>query len=98
MNWQVVIKPKVLKELKNKRKIPEDVEISFEILVIDLKSLGPAIKWPNYGKLLNQGKGLDRRHCHIQKGKSTWVVCWEVDKKNKLIEVYYVGTHEKAPY
>ena len=33
------------------------------------------------------------------KGKPTYVCCWEViDKQKKIIEVNYVGTHEKAPY
>jgi hypothetical protein len=64
---------------------------------MDLINKGPAISWPNYGKL--QGKKGDKRHCHLQKGKPIYVCCWEViDKKRKIIEVYYVGTHEKAPY
>jgi len=28
----------------------------------------------------------------------TYVACWRVYKREKLIEVYYAGTHEKAPY
>jgi hypothetical protein len=36
--------------------------------------------------------------CHLKKGRPTYVACWTVDKKNKVIEVYYAGTHEKAPY
>lgn len=54
--------------------------------------------WPNYSKLHGK-KGKDRRHCHLQKGRPTYVCCWEViNKERKIIEVYYVGTHEKAPY
>jgi hypothetical protein len=42
---------------------------------------------------------VDKRHCHLIKGRPTYVACWEVkDPKNKILEVYYVGTHEKAPY
>jgi hypothetical protein len=33
------------------------------------------------------------------KGRPTYVAVWEAqDKKIKLVEVLYVGTHEKAPY
>lgn len=65
----------------------------------DLANKGPDLfDWPNYSKLHSK-KGSDKRHCHLQKGKPTYVCCWEIiDKKRKIIEVYYVGTHEKAPY
>lgn len=98
MSWHVTIKPKVAKNLKNRRKIPIHVESATIALLAELESLGPAVNWPNYGKLQSQVKGVDRRHCHLQKGHPTWVACWEVYSKNKKIEVYYVGTHEKAPY
>lgn len=41
----------------------------------------------------------DLRHCHLIKGNPTYVCCWEVvEDEVKIIEVYYAGTHEKAPY
>ena len=41
----------------------------------------------------------NRHHCHIKKGQPTYVTIWEVtNKRIKLIEVTYAGTHEKAPY
>jgi hypothetical protein len=41
----------------------------------------------------------DRHHCHLKKGKPTYVAVWEVKNREiRLIEVTYVGTHEKAPY
>lgn len=50
-------------------------------------------QWPNYGDLNGN------YHCHLKKGKPTYVACWSViDKKLKQIEIYYVGTHENAPY
>jgi hypothetical protein len=55
-------------------------------------------KWSNYGKLGRTKKNEDKRHCHLIKGNPTYVSCWEVDKQRHLIEVYYVGTHEGAPY
>lgn len=64
-------------------------------LLRNLEAKGPVLgNWPNYGKL-----GTDRHHCHLKKGKSTYVAIWEIkDKEIRLIEVVYVGTHEKAPY
>lgn len=69
-----------------------------EALHLDLEEDGPTQKnWPHYSKLKGHGKGVDKRHCHLLKGKPTYVACWEVTGKKNL-EVYYVGTHEKAPY
>jgi hypothetical protein len=83
---------------KQTAKLSEKVQLQLRLLVMDLTSLGFAVKaWPNFGKLKGQ-KGL-KFHCHLQKGKPTYVCCWQVlDRKCKIIEVYYVGTHEKAPY
>ena len=68
---------------------------SFLLLIKELKIQGPyRSNWPNYTKIQN-----DDFHCHIKKGRPTYVVCWKIyDKKYKIIEVYYAGTHEKAPY
>ena len=50
--------------------------------------------WANYSRL-----DEDTHHCHIKKGKPCYVAVWQViDKEIRLIEVKYVGTHEKAPY
>ncbi len=57
----------------------------------------PGKQWPNFGKLFE--KKEDKYHCHLIKGRPTYVACWKVvDKNTRQIEVYYVGTHEKAPY
>jgi hypothetical protein len=69
------------------------------LLIRDLEKNGPATSggWKNYGKF--KGMSGDKRHCHLSKGQPTYVCCWEVlDKELKITEVYYVGTHEKAPY
>lgn len=83
---------------KQAAKLNERVLLMLRFLLMELASKGPAVPdWPNYGKL--RGIKGDKQHCHLQKGKPTYVCCWEVvDKKRKIIEVYYVGTHEKAPY
>ncbi len=65
----------------------------------DLEASGPSTSgiWKNYGKLKGSNRG--QYHCHLVKGRPTYVCCWEViDKQVKILEVYYVGTHEKAPY
>ena len=50
--------------------------------------------WPNFSKLEKSDY-----HCHLKKGKPTYVACWRmINKQIKLLEIYYVGTHEKAPY
>lgn len=98
ISWIVQIKPKIVKDVQNRAKTPHEVETAFIELIRELEHRGPAVNWPNYGKLRNQVKGIDRRHCHLKKGRPTWVACWEVESKEHIIEVYYVGTHEKAPY
>lgn len=71
--------------------------ISNTILLLtgEMEREGPYRKnWPNYGPLA----GNDF-HCHLKKGRPTYVACWRVlDREKKIIEVYYVGTHENAPY
>ena len=65
---------------------------------IDLEISGPSARlWPNYGALPGK-KYEDKRHCHLEKVNPTYVACWRVFKKERLIEVYYAGSHEKAPY
>jgi len=63
--------------------------------------LGPyRSNWKNFGPL-HKGKGIPEGafHCHLKKGKPTFVACWQIiSKKEKTIEVFYVGTHENAPY
>lgn len=90
--WNVKIHSKVLKALKT---LPEPVRQAFHVLALDLRANGPvAGNWPNYGKL-----GKNQHHCHLKKGRPTYVsVWWEIKDETNLIEVTYVGTHEKAPY
>ncbi|WP_277058412.1 cytotoxic translational repressor of toxin-antitoxin stability system [Trichlorobacter lovleyi] len=80
---------------KQKNKLSKPVRQSLFALIGDIEKGGPVRgDWPNYGKLTG-----NRHHCHIKKGQPTYVVVWEVqDKTIKLVEVTYVGTHEKAPY
>jgi len=95
MSWTVKFTYRTAKSLN---KLEEKVLLALQLLVNDLETNGPTpgIKWRNYGML--RGFSEDKRHCHLIRGKPTYVCCWEVCKKLKIIEVYYVGTHEKAPY
>ncbi len=94
-NWQVMFSKKAVKQ---SRSLSKAALLSLQVLIEDLSSHGPAPgkHWSHYGKL--QGMKKDKRHCHLQKGNPTYVCCWIVYKTKKLIEVYYVGTHEQAPY
>lgn len=68
-----------------------------DALVYDLKHNGPVTRnWPNYSVIEKRKEAF--HHCHLRKGKPTYVACWRSNEKKKLIEVFYVGTHEGAPY
>ncbi len=83
---------RVTKEaLKRIAKAPESVQILFDELAEELRDNGPIrSNWPNYSKL-----GTQRYHCHL---KYSWVVCWCHEKDSLVIEVYYAGSREDAPY
>jgi mRNA-degrading endonuclease RelE of RelBE toxin-antitoxin system len=88
MSYQVTIKRKTAKGL---RQLPGDVKKLLFLLIEDLKADGAfQTSWPNYSPL-----GEDKYHCHL---KHSWVACWTWFKGNIEIEVYYVGSREKAPY
>jgi len=86
------VKRKVHKQI---RKLPLAVKENLFTLLLEIENEGPVRgNWSNYGKL-----GKSRHHCHLKKGQPTYVVVWEVkDKQIKLVEVTYVGSHEKVPY
>ncbi len=92
MAWTVTSEKKVRKQV---RKLPLSVKENLFALLLDIEIDGPVRgNWPNYGKL-----GRNRHHCHLKKGHPTYVAVWEVkDYQIKLVEVTYVGSHEKAPY
>jgi len=92
MAWKVVITKKVGKQIAN---LPISVQKNLKALIREIELSGPVRgNWSNYSRL-----GGNRHHCHIKKGKPTYVAVWAIeDKKVKLVEVIYAGTHEKAPY
>ena len=56
-----------------------------------LISTGPV--QPSYRNFSKLGKG--RYHCHLS---YHWVACRECHNGEYIIEVYYVGSRESAPY
>jgi hypothetical protein len=67
------------------------VQKKLAILANDLRDLGPVQPtWPNYSKL-----SPTEYHCHLER---SWVACWRHEQQTRVIEVYYVGSREKAPY
>ena len=94
MSWDVRFRSKVVKQI---RKLPESLQMAVRFLVKDLQLNGPlAHYWPNFSRL--QGP-KDCYHCHLRKGRPTYVAVWQViDKDLQMIEVKYVGTHEGADY
>ena len=96
MDWDVSFSKKAVKQAQG---LNEKLILVLQVLVDNLRTNGPAPgkHWHNYGKLQGK-KNEDKRHCHLIKGNPTYVCCWEVFKSENRVEVYYVGTHENAPY
>jgi hypothetical protein len=80
---------------KQKEQLPEQVKGVLVFLLHEIARNGPVRgDWPNYGKL-----GPKQLHCHIRKGRPTYVAVWEeISGEIRLVEITYVGTREKAPY
>lgn len=88
MKYEVRIKKKVARGLD---KLPADVQKLLFLLMADLQTDGPIQKsWRNFSPL-----GKDRYHCHLN---YRYVACWTCRNNEIVIEVYYVGSREKAPY
>ena len=50
----------------------------------------PSQDTKKYSKL-----GSNTFHCHLA---YRWVACWKKVEDQYIVEVYYVGSREKAPY
>jgi len=88
MRYEVRIKRKIERGL---RKLPSEVQKLLYLLLADLQADGPIQKgWRNFSPL-----GQDRYHCHLN---YKYVACWTCRTGEIVIEVYYVGSREKAPY
>ena len=88
MSYEVKIKKKVVRRLN---KLTVNVQKLLFLLIEDLKADGPIQKsWNNFSPL-----GGDKYHCHLN---YRYVACWTHREGDIEIEVYYVGSREKAPY
>ena len=88
MKYNVHIKKRVNQSI---HRLPVQVKMLLYLLIADLQTEGPIQKsWQIFSPL----KG-DQFHCHLT---NKYVACWTCKKKEILIEVYYVGSREKAPY
>jgi hypothetical protein len=95
MSWNVEVTGKAEKQAE---KLPDDIRRRFHALVTELWLKGAVLPHrSHFGKIMGK-KGV--YHCHLAGGHPTYVACWRLTPRNEIeiIEVYYVGTHENAPY
>jgi mRNA-degrading endonuclease RelE of RelBE toxin-antitoxin system len=89
------------KAKKSALKLPVKVKVQLDLLAKEMETCGPYREnWTQYGPL-GKGPGVPENayHCHIKSGHPTYVVCWQVeDKKLRIVEIFYVSTHENTPY
>jgi mRNA-degrading endonuclease RelE of RelBE toxin-antitoxin system len=86
--YRVIIRKSAIKSVQ---KMPKKIQFIFESLVDDLIERGPIRReWPNFSKL-----GKNEYHCHLS---HKWVACWYYENDSVIIEVYYAGSRENAPY
>lgn len=95
MAWTVTFSRQARKQAD---KLPFKVQERLYALRLAMGHAGPIQPaMPNFGRLKNWPGEV--YHCHLNKGRPRYVVCWQVDGNElQVIEVFYVGTHEKAPY
>ena len=89
MKYSILISPKAKKSL---RRLPADIVERFYLLTRVLEQKGPTGPYMmrNYSKL-----SATEYHCHLT---YSYVVCWRHEGRNLVVEVYYVGSRESAPY
>ncbi|MDR1164964.1 MAG: cytotoxic translational repressor of toxin-antitoxin stability system [Deltaproteobacteria bacterium] len=69
--WRVTFSTKAKKQ---QAKLPEHIKIALGLLMRELKEEGPERRnWPHYGPIKGQGKGVDTRHCHLNKSRPTYM-------------------------
>lgn len=92
MVWTVDLGRQALKQIPRLSKAARKALVA---LLADMEANGPVRgNWSHYSSLAG-----NRHHCHIKRGRPTYVAVWEIkDKTVRIIEVIYVGTHEKSPY
>lgn len=96
MDWTVAFSRRASKQAAM---LPDRPRRRLMLLIKGIREFGPARpEMRHYGKLRGTGK-LEVHHCHLNKGRPTYVAVWEVsDRTVRLVEITYVGSHEDAPY
>ena len=90
--YQILVPRRVAKRLE---RLPVHVQDTFRSLGEDLKAAGPIQRgWPNFSSLGMEG-AMRKYHCHLT---YNYVACWKYEKGTIVIEVYYVGSRQSAPY
>ena len=94
MQWDVKFTSRAK---KGTRYLPARIQERLYALALEIRISGPERHaWPNYSKLKGE---KDCYHCHLKKGKPTYVAVWKVtDREKGLVEIRYAGTHENADY
>ena len=86
--YEVLITKKVEKQID---KLPDCELLVLKRLVDNIEEKGPVQPlFMNYSKI-----GPNSYHCHLS---YRWVACWRNENNSFVVEVYYVGTRENAPY
>ncbi len=86
--YDVRISRRVLRSIE---RLPERIQDKFRLLLKELRDSGPIQRsWSNFSAL-----GESRFHCHLT---YSYVACWRHAKGTIVIEVYYVGSRQSAPY
>jgi len=95
MQWTVNFSAKSARQAT---RLPPRIAERLDVLRAQIEATGPMQPtMPHFGRLKNRPGEI--YHCHLSKGRPSYVAVWAVeDRTVQLVEVKYVGTHEKAPY
>ena len=96
--WDVACSKKATKQISH---LDKELLDETAKLIHDLKIRGPYLTDRSHFCSLHQQPHIPKNafHCHINDGNPTYVACWNiVEEKKRKAEIFFVGTHEKAPY
>ncbi len=86
--YTVLIRGKCNKAI---RRLSEKDQHTLMRLIRNIEESGPVQPgFQNYSKL-----SRTEYHCHLS---YHWVACWRCEDGKYIVEVYYVGSRESAPY
>lgn len=97
-SWKVEASAKVERQIG---KLSTEIEDLFELLKRELELNGRGGEgWPRIGPVWQFGKKRKVVKVHLvpSNRKPCYVALYEVFKKERRIQVLYVGTHENSPH